>query len=77
MGPAACRKGERSALVEHAASNTAHGELVGDMARALHRVPLVSGVGHRLSGKIAIVTGTAAAAATAVTAAQCPALRAK
>ncbi len=58
-----CRKGKRSALVEHGRRSAPHAELVGEVRRSLHSVPLVGGLAHRLAGRIAIVTGAAATAA--------------
>ena len=52
-----CRKGKRSALVDHQSKNKEHKLLVQDMEAGLKRVMLVAGVAQRLLGKVAIVTG--------------------
>ena len=52
-----CRKGKRSALVDHQTKNKEHKQLVQDMELGLKRVMLVGGVAQRLLGKVAIVTG--------------------
>ncbi len=54
-----CRKGKRSALVDHQTKNKEHKQLVQDMELGLKRVMLVGGVAQRLLGKVAIVTGAA------------------
>lgn len=53
----ACRKGKRSALVDHQTKNREHKQLVEAMETNLKRVMLVAGVAQRLLGKVAIVTG--------------------
>ena len=52
-----CRKGKRSALVDHQAKNREHKQLVEAMESSIKRVMLVAGVAQRLAGKVAIVTG--------------------
>ena len=52
-----CRKGKRSALVDHQTKNKEHKQLVQDMELGLKRVMLVGGVAQRLLGKVAIITG--------------------
>ena len=53
----ACRKGKRSALMDHQMKNKEHKQLVAEMEAGLKRVMLVGGVAHRLAGKVAIITG--------------------
>jgi len=55
--PHDCRKGKRSALVDHQTKSKEHKQLVQDMELGLKRVMLVGGVAQRLLGKVAIVTG--------------------
>ena len=53
----ACRKGKRSALMDHQMKNKEHKQLVAEMEAGLKRVMLVGGVAHRLAGKVAVITG--------------------
>ncbi len=52
-----CRKGKRSALVDHHMKNKQHRGLMAEMDKQLRKVTIVSGMAQRLTQKVAIVTG--------------------
>ncbi len=52
-----CRKGKRSALVDHQSKNKEHKQLVAEMESGLKHVMLMAGTAQRLLGKVAIITG--------------------
>ncbi len=52
-----CRKGKRSALVDHHMKNKQHRMLMAEMDKSLRKVTIVSGMAQRLTNKVAIVTG--------------------
>jgi hypothetical protein len=54
---AGCRKGKRSALVDHQSKNREHRQLADALAPRGPQVAFVAGMAQRLPGKVAIVTG--------------------
>lgn len=52
-----CRKGKRSALVDHQSKNKEHKQLVAEMETGLRQVPVLAPTSQRLQGKVALITG--------------------